>query len=177
MKPTYEELEAKCQLQQNKLDAINKLMGVIESASDLAKDGIESLEQQLSESRREFTEANATIHNLELKVAQVVAENSRCKFEVSRCHQTVDEMFKNREKWVDKEWLSSIWSTSKRLMNETPATDAAIANIQAQGVEMLATAYDERAKESTHYMIINHCKVKAEQAREFAAQLRQGAKS
>lgn len=60
---------------------------------------------------------------------------------------------------------------------ETPATDAAIANIQAQGVEMLATAYDERAKESTHYMIINHCKVKAEQAREFAAQLRQGAKS
>lgn len=47
-KLTYEELEAKCQLQQNKLDAINKLMGVIEGASDLAKSGIEKLEQQLA---------------------------------------------------------------------------------------------------------------------------------
>ena len=33
-------------------------------------------EQQLTESRREFTAANATIQNLELKVAQVVAENA-----------------------------------------------------------------------------------------------------
>lgn len=73
MKPTYEELEAKCQLQQDKLDAINKLMGVIESASDLAKDGIANLEQQLSESRREFTAANATIHNLELQLADAEA--------------------------------------------------------------------------------------------------------
>lgn len=31
---------------------------------------------ELVESRREFTAANATIHNLELKVAQVVAENA-----------------------------------------------------------------------------------------------------
>lgn len=58
---------------------------------------------------------------------------------------------------------------------ETQATDAAIANIQAQAVEMLANAYDERAKESTERRIINHCKVKAEQAREFVAQLRQEA--
>lgn len=74
MKPTYEELEAKCQLQKDKLEAINKLMGVIESAGDLAKDGIENLEQQLSESRREFWAADATINNLELKLAEMAAQ-------------------------------------------------------------------------------------------------------
>ena len=133
-------------------------------------------EQQLSESRREFRAADATIHNLDLKVEQVVAENARCKFEVSRCHQTVDEMFKHREKWIDKEWLSSIWSTSKRLMNETPITDAAIANIQAQGVEMFA---DKTEREANGYGMDSHdwrrmMKVRAD-AIKFAAQLRKGA--
>ena len=36
----------------------------------------QEIEQQLSESRREFTAANATIHNLELQVEQMVAENA-----------------------------------------------------------------------------------------------------
>lgn len=44
MKPTYEELEAKCALQQSKLEAINKLMGVVETASDIAKSGVAELE-------------------------------------------------------------------------------------------------------------------------------------
>lgn len=137
-------------------------------------------EQQLSESRREFTAANTTIHNLELKVEQVVAENARCKFEVSRCHQTVDEMFKHREKWVDKEWLSSIWSTSKRLMNETPVTDAAIANIQAQGVDMVIAA-KKHQREIMHADTFGYgaaqesLRTLINQLESFAAQLRQGA--
>ncbi|MDU1090596.1 MAG: hypothetical protein E7A42_12660 [Leclercia adecarboxylata] len=72
---------------------------------------------------------------LQAKCAALAAENARCKFEVSRCHQTVDEMFKNRDKWIDKEWLSSIWSTSKRLMEETPAIDAFLAEVRAQGAD------------------------------------------
>lgn len=75
---------------------------------------------------------------LKAKCAALAAENARCKIEISRCHQTVDEMFKNRGKWIDKEWLSSIWSTSKRLMEETPATDAFLAEMRAQGIEMAA---------------------------------------
>lgn len=119
-----------------------------------------------------------TYEELQQQLAAAVAENARCKFEVSRCHQTVDEMFKHREKWIDKEWLSSIWSTSKRLMNDTPATDAAIANIQAQGVEMFA---DKAEREANGYGMDSHdwrqrMKVRAD-AIEFAAQLRQGAKS
>ncbi|HHX3890024.1 TPA: hypothetical protein ACU9Z3_001361 [Citrobacter freundii] len=117
----------------------------------------EELDRQLEESRREFRAADATIHNLELqltdmavqlanaesKCRELALENGRCKFEISHCHQTVDEMFKHRDKWVDKEWLSAIWSTSKRLMNETPATDAFLAEVRAQGVEMAACALDD----------------------------------
>lgn len=82
------------------------------------------------------------------RVNALAVENARCKFEVSRCHQTIDEMFKNRDKWIDKEWLAAIWSTSKRLMNETPATSAALAAIQAQGVEKAAAALDALSAQS-----------------------------
>lgn len=105
----------------------------------------------------------------EQQLAAVIAECVRCKFEISRCHQTVDEMFKNRDKWVDKEWLSSIWSTSKRLMNETSATDAGIAKIQAQGVDAAIERLIQKFEGTGHIgvpvMVLEH----------FAAQLRQGA--
>ncbi len=71
---------------------------------------------------------------LEAKCAALAAENGHCKFEISRCHQAVTEMFENPKKWIDKEWLSSIWSSSKRLMEETQATDAFLAEVRAQGV-------------------------------------------
>lgn len=117
---------------------------------------------------------------LEQQLAAVVAENARCKFEISRCHQTVDEMFQHREKWVDKEWLSSIWSTSKRLMNETPATDAAIANIQAQGVDLVIAA-KKHQREIMHADTFGYgaaqesLRALINQLESFAAQLRQGA--
>lgn len=104
------------------------------------KPSYEELEQKLAESQREFRAADATIENLQMQVEKLAAENARCKFEISRCHQTVDEMFKSRERWMDKEWLSSIWSTSKRLMEETPATDAFLAEVRAQGVKSLSNA-------------------------------------
>ena len=50
---------------------------------------------------RKFAEAEA-------KCAALAAENARCLFEVSRCHQTVDEMFHHKDKWFDKEWLSAL---------------------------------------------------------------------
>lgn len=121
------------------------------------------LDLKLAESQREFRAADATIENLQMQVEKLAAENARCKFEISRCHQTVDEMFKSRERWMDKEWLSSIWSTSKRLMEETPATDAIMAEVRAQGVEMFADDLLCQDLDST--------------IREFAAQLRKGVQS
>ncbi|MDM3071466.1 hypothetical protein [Citrobacter sp. Cf224] len=93
------------------------------------------LVRKFSELQSQNADMAVQLANAESKCRELAAENARCKFEVSRCHQTVDEMFKNRDKWIDKEWLSSIWSTSKRLMNETPATDAFLAEVRSQGVD------------------------------------------
>ncbi|HCE9105194.1 TPA: hypothetical protein NHV10_004629 [Citrobacter freundii] len=77
-------------------------------------------------------------------------------------------MFKNRDKWVDKEWLSAIWSTSKRLMNETPATSAFLAEVRAQGVVMFSEKFGGGTLLSD---------MVKETAKEFAAQLRKGVQS
>lgn len=107
---------------------------------------------------------------LEVRCAVLAAENARCKFEVSRCHQTVDEMFKNREKWIDKEWLSSIWSTSKRLIEETPATDAFLAEVRAQVAEealkIMGNFTSDECGDGVYIAI-----------KEFAALLRKGVQS
>ncbi|MFG0518192.1 hypothetical protein [Kluyvera intermedia] len=61
---------------------------------------------------------------------------------------------------------------------ETPATDAAIANIQAQGVDLFADMTDKVADEEEFYdngESFDSLKYTAKQARLFAAQLRQGA--
>ncbi|WP_370621618.1 hypothetical protein NMD10_11150 [Citrobacter portucalensis] len=155
-------------------------MKVNESNAQYLVRKFSEFESNLSESKREFRAADATIHNLELKLTdmavqlanaeskcrELAAENGRCKFEISRCHQTVDEMFKHRDKWVDKEWLSAIWSTSKRLMNETPATDAFLAEVRAQGVDMFSEKFGGGTLLSD---------MVKETAKVFAAQLRKGA--
>ncbi|HAJ0280307.1 TPA: hypothetical protein HL428_03455 [Escherichia coli] len=102
---------------------------------------------------------------LEAKCAALAAENARCLFEVSRCHQTVDEMFHHKDKWFDKEWLSALWSTSKQLMENTPATDAFLSELRAQGVEMFSEKFGGGTPLSN---------MVKEVAADFAAKLRKG---
>ena len=130
----------------------------VRSLAQLISDLATQLEVQFVRS----TNMAVQLANAESKCRELAAENGRCKFEISRCHQTIDEMFKHRDKWVDKEWLSAIWSTSKRLMNETQATDAFLAEARAQGVEMLLSSLPP------------HYTARADIER-FAAQLRKGA--
>ncbi|WP_347289911.1 hypothetical protein [Kluyvera georgiana] len=126
---------------------------------------------ELEESRREFTAANATIHNLELKVAQVVAENAGLKNFIS-----TDCFVAHVEPETFYEEEVTRYVNADGYEPETPATDAAIANIRAQGVEMLA---DKTEREANGYGMDSHdwrrmMKVRAD-AIDFAAQLRQGA--
>lgn len=85
------------------------------------------LQKQLSESRREFTAANATIHNLELKVEQLVAENSSvkamndCLSEEMRGYES-DGAFEGPK-------MHLLWWQC-----ETPATDAYLAEVRAQAI-------------------------------------------
>lgn len=139
------------------------------------------LNEQLSESRRELTAANATIHNLELKVAAVVAENAGLKVKGREVLKESAYVYSHYNRMVDHLDGESIDGQTLHefqfvLDVETPATDAAIANIRAQGVEMFA---DNTEREANGYGMDSHdwrqrMKVRAD-AIEFAAQLRQGA--
>jgi hypothetical protein len=93
-------------------------------------------------------QADAAVKLAHEKFSALAAENARCLFEVSRCHQTVDEMFHHKDKWFDKEWLSALWSTSKRLMENTPATDAFLAEVRAKAFNDLCSAFVKHASVS-----------------------------
>ncbi|MEQ6279470.1 hypothetical protein [Kluyvera huaxiensis] len=81
---------------------------------------------ELIESRREFTAANATIHNLKLKVAQVVAENAGLK---SAIDATVG--------WQQSTDSENVESVRMLADIQTPATDAYLDEMRAQGVERM----------------------------------------
>lgn len=121
---------------------------------------------ELEESRREFTAANATIHNLELKVEQLVAENAALKTYRPQPHgaammEALDAFFERED--VPEQGMMASFEILCCKRPPTPAIDAAIANLRAQGVEM-AIEHIEQTICPNHETIL----------REFAAQLRQG---
>lgn len=81
------------------------------------------LNEQLAESRRELTAANATIHNLELKVERVVAENAALK----QCAVNYENAVAHWNSWADAE-------DKIPLAPETPATDAFLAEVRASAI-------------------------------------------
>ncbi|WP_212734560.1 hypothetical protein [Citrobacter sp. wls714] len=193
MKPTYEELEQKCALQQSKLTAINELMGVVEKASDIAKAGIEELELQLEESQREFRAADATIHNLELQLTDMAVQLANAE---SKCRELAAENEKQNthsealavdnaalrevvERMVNQFAMSGISpeeksiNPAKSLMFDAksalfmPATDAFLAEVRAQGVDAAM-----EHMQSSGSLTFGDCYISLN---EFAAQLRKGA--
>lgn len=77
------------------------------------KPSYEELEQKLAVSQREFRAADATIENLQMQVEKMAAENAGLKAaNAEGC------------KWDGEQWVG--------LSNETPATDAFLAEMRAQ---------------------------------------------
>ena len=131
---------------------------------------------ELIESRREFTAANATIHNLELKVAQVVAENAN----KSRCLGFFASVIKSCEEWT------SVCQHEYSEALKAPVTSAYLAEVRAQAIrdaldeypdyldtdcvmERLDISYEDAELRTYGAAELNDALV------EFAAQLRQGA--
>ncbi|EAM2492955.1 hypothetical protein D3368_14125 [Salmonella enterica] len=150
----------------------------------------EELELQLEESKREFRAADATIHNLELKLTdmavQLVNAESKCMSLAAESDKTSERMqqliqiinnadnnycmcgdaMKNHTyggcghptgmfDYHYGQWLKSD--------NQTPATDAFLAEVRAQGVEMFADSL--------------LCPDLDGSIRDFAAQIRKGVQS
>lgn len=114
-------------------------------------------EQQLEESRREFRAADATIHNLELKLTDMAVQLANAE---SKCRELAAENAKLADcanfyrigfkpvkgafglEWKPTEQLLDDCGNTAVEAIKTPATDAFLAEVRAQGVEMAACALD-----------------------------------
>ncbi|WP_251365186.1 hypothetical protein [Citrobacter sp. MGH105] len=126
----------------------------------------------LTESQREFRAADATIHNLELKLTDMAVQLANAE---SKCRELAAE---NATIKVMNDCLSeelrgyesdgSFEGPKMHLLwwkAETPATDAFLAEVRAQGVDALAQTLEGLVAVSVTRSYIM----------EFAAQLRKGA--
>ncbi|MFP5986965.1 hypothetical protein ACLE93_17275 [Enterobacter hormaechei] len=144
----------------------------------------EELEQRLIESERYGRQTDITIDNLEMKLAQMAAENAGLKVEVPMGAIENGRAFAERLEAYPFECqggnlnMCSDWQEFRRCFEhlsewamhgqlETPSTDAILAEVRAQGVEMLARETEKLGwHESTVRFVLK-----------FAAQIRKGAQS
>ena len=140
------------------------------------------IEQQLSESRREFWAADATINNLELKLADMAAQlaNAESKLralaaenaKLADCANFYRIGFKPVKGALGIEYrpteqlLDDCGNTAIEAI-KTPATDAFLAEVRAQGVEMAM-----EHMQSSGSLTFGDCYISLN---EFAAKLRQEA--
>ncbi|WP_447842126.1 hypothetical protein [Enterobacter ludwigii] len=135
------------------------------------KPSYEELEQRLIESERYGRQTDITIDNLEMKLAQMAAENAGLK-----------ESRKNLAEFIHEE-LDAGYPLNMNI--ETPATDAFLAEVRAQGVEMFAKHCQKRhgemmksePNEAASNQAITATRRAGEFALYFAAQLRKGVQS
>lgn len=99
----------------------------------------EELERQLAESRREFWAADATINNLEMKLAEMTAQLANAE---DKCASMAAEnaALKESERAFDAMCAEEHGDNWVSELTETPATDAFLAEVRAQGVDMARNA-------------------------------------
>lgn len=107
------------------------------------------LESKLETALRECRSAGITIDNLEAKCAALAAENTSLKQSEKEFNDFCREEF--------GEWEDDV--------TETPATDAFLAEVRAQGVDMFAASLKVVGGGEHPYSAV---------ANEFAAQIRKG---
>ncbi|WP_410734286.1 hypothetical protein [Citrobacter freundii] len=111
-------------------------------------------ESNLSESKREFRAADATIHNLELKLTDMAVQlanaESKCR-ELAAENVTLNEKMNKLATWPGIEFYSSAWvfcnldgSDALEFMCDvkTTATDAFLAEVRASAIPDEATERD-----------------------------------
>ncbi|WOR51523.1 hypothetical protein R4T09_08155 [Citrobacter freundii] len=142
------------------------------------------LRAKLAESQREFRAADATIHNLELKLTDMAVQLANAE---SKCRELAAENagLKNPDNWLsqsdygyeasevatqngateDESLRAGMVAIINRI--ETPATDSFLAEVRAQGVDMAM-----EHMQSSGSLTFGDCYISLN---EFAAQLRKGA--
>lgn len=134
---------------------------------------------ELIESRREFTAANATIHNLELKVAQVMSErdvvnadNAYLRGEVICWARECDRITHTyTNKITDAHQLEA----ERELANTNPAVGAYLAEVLAAEAQSIYEGILDNPAITDMESLVDWLEQHASDAVSFAAQLRQGA--
>ncbi|ELX1934820.1 hypothetical protein ABV391_004506 [Escherichia coli] len=127
------------------------------------------LESKLETALRECRSAGITIDNLEAKCAALAAENARLKSAVTQQIELRAEIKKAGRPPHADFWVQSICEAEekvKRALQETQATDAFLAEVLAQGVEMAM-----EHMQSSGSLTFGDCYISLN---EFAAELRKG---
>ena len=155
----------------------------------------EELEQQLAESRREFWAADATINNLELKIAEMAehlanaeskcaalaaeqeivnADNAYLRDQIMFWARECDRITYNHTNKVTDARQSE---AERDLANTYPASSSFLAEVRAQGVEMYADNLDNVAGDAERGgfdYAVKFLRSEASGVRLFADQLRKG---
>ncbi len=124
-------------------------------------DKFAELESKLEAALRECRSAGITIDNLEAKCAKMAAENTSLKQSEKEFNDFCREEF--------SEWEDDV--------TETPTTDAFLAEVRAQGVEMYADNLDNGADDAERGgfdYAVKFLRSEASSVRLFADQLRKG---
>lgn len=119
-----------------------------------------ALEQRLIESERYGRQTDITIDNLEMKLAQMAAENAGLK---QFPDQIVGFIGKLGSSEIGSETKEKIKAAAKKI--KTPATDDFMAEVRASGIDQWIASRDGRWNGTTA------------EAEKFAAQLRKGVQS
>lgn len=142
---------------------------VAQLISDLASQ-LDVQRVRVEESQREFRAADATIENLQMQVEKLAAENAGLKQgtpDLQTMMSALDAFFADEE--VPERAMLAAHNILRGAV-ETPATDSFLAEVRAQGVEMLNTQF----KKCTGMLNADSVVSTAEH---FADQLRKGVQS
>ncbi|HHL9127966.1 TPA: hypothetical protein ACQ8VI_000083 [Escherichia coli] len=138
------------------------------------------LESKLETAFRECRSSGITIDNLEAKCEALAAENARLKSAVTQQIELRAEIKKAGRPPHADFWVQSICEAEekvKRALEETQATDAFLAEVRAQGVEMYADNLDNVADDAERGgfdYAVKFLRSEASGVRLFADQLRKG---
>ncbi|HCR1974456.1 TPA: hypothetical protein ONC65_003380 [Enterobacter hormaechei subsp. xiangfangensis] len=155
----------------------------------------EELEQRLIESERYGRQTDITIDNLEMKLAQMAAENAGLKAalnpevipdaaveaftETAITHHDWNET--SEWSWVEND-TDVIRAVLEAIKPETPATDAFLAEVRASAIDNLLSIKTKQLADmhpDTHAFGANAMSIRSQinELQVFAAQLRKGVQS
>lgn len=177
MKPTYEQLEQQLAAVISERDAAVNAERIWENTMIEAcgEDGPASVADEIAALR---DQRDTALESLRQQLAAVVAENAHARQRhmfIRTLAVSILEHSGGRMDWRGAmEDAKDLINTVDEVYAVTPATDAAIANIQAQGVDEIAELYFTLAAHEANRSIADSWRESARFARDHAAQLRQG---